>query len=545
MIIDLEQITAQSLSPLPGDSPAGENARYEDAYDAVKVEVSKLTALAAGEEGVDWELVVSNSADLLAQKTKDLNLAAFLSLGLLKLEHYAGLLAGLNILLGLMDAFWEDGFPPKRRMKARANTFQWIDERLSEAIEADEPGTDQAEAVRGCYEAAQSLAQKIGEQVDVPVTGLSTLRGALKKWAELMPEPEPEAPAQENGQAEDQVAEDPADDAAPEQAPQTAAPKAQPAPARPAAKFETSEDLASLDDGLTALYGVINTMRGLEPSAALVYRLARVAKWGRVAELPPADGSGRTQIPGPRDEDLQSLSLMAKASNWKDLAEEAESQFMLPGGTFNLDLQRIVHQALSGLGFDEAARSVMQEAGLLINRLPDLKDYHFGDGRAFADPATSDWLAEAGAQAAGPGDGGAAPKSEPWRKEALNLASQGDLAGGLASLQKGVSQAAGLKESLNRRLMAAGLCLDYGKPAWAVPILEVVASETEKASLSDWEPQFCAQVWAGLVRGYQGIMDGDPEPDEKDRQRLENAKRRLFETDLALAAKLSQPVDNI
>ncbi|MCB2188039.1 MAG: type VI secretion system ImpA family N-terminal domain-containing protein, partial [Deltaproteobacteria bacterium] len=195
MNLDLPKIVEQSTAPLAGDSPAGENARYEPNYDAVKTEVDKLTAMAAGESGIDWEIIAENSAKLLAATTKDLNLAAYLSLALLKLAGYPGLEAGFQVILGLMDKLWEDVFPPKQRMKARANVFDWLDDRVGGLVAVVEPNPDEAEALRHAVALAQELAGKVGSLVDVPVTGFSSLRQALNQQAAKLPAPAAAAPA--------------------------------------------------------------------------------------------------------------------------------------------------------------------------------------------------------------------------------------------------------------------------------------------------------------------------------------------------------------
>ena len=542
MIIDLEQTVADAMAPLAGDNPAGENARYDQDYEDAQGEIRKLTAVTAGEGGVDWELVAKNCASLLAKRTRDLNLAAYLSLALLKLESYEGLAAGLEIINGYMgDDLWPSVYPPARRMKARANLYQWLDDRISEAVSAEEPDASQAAAVRKCLAASREMAKAIAEKVDVPVTGLSDLRGALKKWADNFPEPESEPELEQEAEQA----------AKPEEASGTPAPAAQAAPRQAATQAQDTRagvtappgDLKTSQEALDALDILVNQMRALDPASPLAYRLARAAKWEQVDEAPQADGSGQTMVPGPRADEADSLGLMAKASNWVDLAEEAEARFLESGGTFWLDLQRMVSQALKAQGYDKAASVVTQEAGKLAFRLPELASLSFVDGRPFADPETQEWLEEAKAQAE-PAGGGASADPEmtaPWRKQALSKAGEGDLAGGLGVMQKAVDESPGLEHALKRKLMAAEMCLNHGRPAWAVPILEAIALELKGVTLKEWAPKFCAQVWGGLVKAYQGMAGEYDQPDTETAKRLAEARRELFETDLALAAKLSQP----
>ena len=542
MIIDLEQIVAAALAPCEGDNPAGENARYDKEYEEAQGEIRKLTAMTAGEGGVDWDLVVKNCAALLDKRTKDLNLAAYLTLALLKLEGYQGLAAGLGIINGYMGDLWPSVYPPAKRMKARANLFQWLDDRIAEAVGAEEPDGSQAEAVRKSFAAAQEMAKTIAEKVDVPVTGLSDLRAALKKWADNFPEPE-QAAEPEPADDEDKP---PAEEVKAPPRPQSPAPAATAATAAPAARpaaVTPPGDVKTGEEALDALDTLVNQMRGLNPASPLPYRLARVAKWGQLDTEPQSDGSGQTMVPGPRDDEAESFMLMAGSSNWADLAEEAESRFLESGGAFWLDLQRLVSQSLKAQGFDQAASVVAEEAGRLAARLPGLSGLSFVDGRPFADGATLEWLEEAKAAAAPAGAGSSQDPdlTAAWRKEAMAKAGAGDLAGGLGLMQKAVDESPGVEYALKRKLMAAELCLNYGRAAWAAPILESVALELEGITLKMWAPKFCARVWAGLVRAYQGMAGGMEQPDQKMEKRLDEVRRELFETDLALAAKLSQP----
>ena len=548
MIIDLEQIVAAALAPCEGDNPAGENARYDKEYEEAQGEIRKLTAMTAGEGGVDWDLVVKNCAALLDKRTKDLNLAAYLTLALLKLEGYQGLAAGLDIINGYMGDLWPSVYPPAKRMKARANLFQWLDDRIAEAVGAEEPDGSQAEAVRKSFAAAQEMAKTVAEKVDVPVTGLSDLRAALKKWAdnfpetetetETEPEPEPEQAAGQNEPAQTEAKAPPGP-----QGPAPAAPAATAAPAAGHASFTPPGDVKTGEEALDALDTLVNQMRGLNPASPLPYSLARVAKWGQLDTEPQSDGSGQTMVPGPRGDEAESFKLMAASSNWADLAEEAESRFLETGGAFWLDLQRLVAQALKAQGFNQAASVVAEEAGRLAARLPGLSGLSFVDGRPFADGATLEWLEEAKAAAAPAGSGSPSDSdlTASWRKEAVAKAGEGDLAGGLGLVQKAVDEAPGVEYALKRKLMAAELCLNYGRAGWAVPILEAVALELEGITLKAWAPKFCARVWAGLVRAYQGMAGELEQPDQKMEKRLDEVRRELFETDLALAAKLSQP----
>lgn len=109
--IDLVSI----LTPVGDDNPAGENLRYvlfdeitearraDDAYDRGDWQRDIKNA--------DWETVISLCSDALVNRTKDLQIAAWLAEGLTIMEGFEGLLTGLKVIRGFLENFWESVYP--------------------------------------------------------------------------------------------------------------------------------------------------------------------------------------------------------------------------------------------------------------------------------------------------------------------------------------------------------------------------------------------------------------------------------------------------
>jgi type VI secretion system protein ImpA len=109
--IDLVSI----LTPVGGDNPAGEDLRYvlfdkitearraDDAYDRGDWQRDIKSA--------DWETVIALCSDALVNRTKDLQIAAWLTEGLAITEGFEGLLTGLKIIRGFLENFWESVYP--------------------------------------------------------------------------------------------------------------------------------------------------------------------------------------------------------------------------------------------------------------------------------------------------------------------------------------------------------------------------------------------------------------------------------------------------
>ena len=128
--IDLESL----LRPLPGEKPSGEDLRYAGLHDEIREARRADTDLASGEGKVaDWKHVVSLAVEALDNKTKDLQVAAWLSEALVKLHGFSGLRDSFKLMAGLHEHFWENLFPEidEGDMEARANSMSWFDRQVS------------------------------------------------------------------------------------------------------------------------------------------------------------------------------------------------------------------------------------------------------------------------------------------------------------------------------------------------------------------------------------------------------------------------------
>lgn len=68
--------------PIQPDQPAGQEARYTPEYEQLQAEIDKLS-LPSASRGVDWRKVESLASVILAQKSKDLAVASYLTVALI------------------------------------------------------------------------------------------------------------------------------------------------------------------------------------------------------------------------------------------------------------------------------------------------------------------------------------------------------------------------------------------------------------------------------------------------------------------------------
>src|ERR1044072_705018 len=132
-IIDGEAL----LAPLPGENPAGESLRISPLYDEIREARRAEDNLAQGDwqhvpKTAQWSKVIELSTAALANKTKDLQICAWMSEGLVHLYGFVGLRDGLKVMRGLHERFWDTAYPELdgTDTEARANTLSWLDKTL-------------------------------------------------------------------------------------------------------------------------------------------------------------------------------------------------------------------------------------------------------------------------------------------------------------------------------------------------------------------------------------------------------------------------------
>jgi len=104
------------LNPIPGPNPAGENLRYAPVYDQIREARREEEAITEGDwqtpgKKANWPLVIKLASDALATKSKDLQLAAWLTEALIRTEGYAALAPCLDLIRGLLENFWDGLYP--------------------------------------------------------------------------------------------------------------------------------------------------------------------------------------------------------------------------------------------------------------------------------------------------------------------------------------------------------------------------------------------------------------------------------------------------
>ncbi len=144
-MIDIDGI----LKPVSDENPAGEEVRYTGVYDEIKEARRADEVLEMGDwqhelKTSDWDAVIKLSVDALTQKTKDLQIAAWLAEALTKTRGFDGLLEGFKIINGFLTDFWDHLYPEidDGDLDFRAAPLEFANKNLTLAIQ-EIPLTDE------------------------------------------------------------------------------------------------------------------------------------------------------------------------------------------------------------------------------------------------------------------------------------------------------------------------------------------------------------------------------------------------------------------
>lgn len=145
-LMDLETL----LAPIAGDDPCGSSLRYEGAYDRIReARREDDPSLPMGEwetklKVADWAAVDKLCQDALRQKSKDLQIAAWLGEAWFRRYRLKGLTNGLLLIAALIERYWAGMYPAlgdDNDSSARVALCEWVEEVYSERVRLMPIGT--------------------------------------------------------------------------------------------------------------------------------------------------------------------------------------------------------------------------------------------------------------------------------------------------------------------------------------------------------------------------------------------------------------------
>jgi type VI secretion system protein ImpA len=474
------------LKPIAGDNPAGKSLRYDPIYDKIKEARREDDDAPQGEwqrerKTADWSVVIKLASDGIADKSKDLQLAVWLTEALLRKDGFNGLLRGLNLIRGMLDEFWEGLYPENEDgdLELRAAPLDWVGSYLEQPIKKSpitksglgffkykesrtvgyEEQANESSTKREAFDQAKREGKTTADEFDAAVKAtptamyvawmedfdklLETIDGLSEtcesKFGEFNPSFSKLRTAVEevrnvvrpihNKRVEAEAPPPPPPleaEAEPEPEPAYAAPSSTSAAPPPPPKPNPAGGIIpnTLDEVPVRLAAVAKYLRGNDAYDPAPYLMLRGYRWG---ETRRQGGSPHPSfIVAPTTESRQTIRRLASESLWGELIEAGEAAMAEPCGRAWMDLQRYMVKALEAWGCPAVANAIRAELRALISDIPEIANWTFDDDTPVANGETQAWLKEiAGPPQAAPPPP-PAPEPEPVYEPPPRKAAEAD-----------------------------------------------------------------------------------------------------------------------
>ncbi|MDH3496975.1 MAG: type VI secretion system protein TssA [Gemmatimonadota bacterium] len=561
------------LKPIAGPNPCGANFRYEPVYDQIKEARREEDEVPQGEwerarKVADFPKVVKLAGEVLATKSKDLQIAAWLTEALLRTEGFGGLNHGLELLTALLEQFWDHLYPEVDDGDAsfRAAPLQWVGDYLVVGVRSvpltkgghsfiqytdarsvpPEAEVEGNEAKQQARQAAVADGKLTPEEFDKAFS--STPKPFYKQLAADL------AACFASLQALEALGDAKLADDAPsytnlrraleevqhlanqllakklelEPDPPSATPVAVPgaAGAAPGAGGAVPVEPTSADDAANRVAAAARYLQRADPRNPASYLLLRGFRWGELrAAGPELDPRLLAAPPTAVRTQLKTLLLDAR---WDELLAAAEGVMASPYGRGWLDLQRYVLTACAQLGaeYEHVTAAIRGALAMLLRDLPQITELTLMDDTPTANVETRAWLQAQGLSemAAELGTAPAPAATTPSRRASVAIGTPGDRLferalkearegrpqKGIELLTRQVQEEKNPRARFLRRSQIATLMVDAGLETVALPILKELLAQIEAHKLDEWEAGDIAARPMGLLYRCLAKLDGDP-----------------------------------
>lgn len=445
-------ISPDLLNPIAGPNPGGANLRYDPVYDKIKEARREDDDAPQGDwareqKKADWPLVIKLCSDAIQNKSKDLQLAAWLTEAVVCKEGFGGLRQGLDLCKALVEGFWDNLYPEIEDddLELRAAPLEWIGGRLDDKLkkvpitktkldwykykqsrsvgyEADVGDSEQKREARdqavtdgkmtaeefdkdfeatpkqfyvdavadlnACSESVEALAATSEAKFQSFAPSFAGIRQTLEEvraaFNILLNRKRETEPDEDGGS----VAADDATEAGSEEAVSTGGGAAA-APARK--KMEVGEPV-DRNDAIARIADLCAWMRKQDAYNPVPYLVARSLQWGelRVSGAGTIDSS---LLKAPTSEMRTRVKSLIEEGNYEEALNNIEAAMAQPCGRAWLDLQRYFCTACdSAGGYDYVKTAVVTEFKLLLADFPELPKMTLSDDTPTANYETQKWI---------------------------------------------------------------------------------------------------------------------------------------------------------
>ncbi|MBZ2184140.1 MAG: type VI secretion system protein TssA [Bryobacter sp.] len=472
------------LQPIAGENPAGADLRYDPVYDKIKEARREEEDIEQGDwkrerKVADWQLTSKLCEEVLATRSKDLQLAAWLTEAAVRQRGFEGLIEGLRLVQALIEQFWDQLYPELEDGDAefRATPLDWLAGKITDLVRTlsltrdglsylqykesrdvgyEDGSTSDAQrearstkikegklAAEGFDESFNKTPKafylNLKDQLGLVATTAQSLSALCdEKFGDYSPSfsrfsdaiEEINRVAKSLLDKKREIEPDPIPEESPSSedsgAPATESESASLPAAGPGVNISafTGTETAARKPLLESLVQISAQLRHLDPLNPGPYLMLRGLRFG---ELRAAAQRGEMrQLEAPPSEIRRQLRVYLLDQRWKECVELAEASLALPASRAWMDLHRITVEALIGLGddYNTIVAAIRAEVRALVRDVPEIRTAVLMDDTPACNAQTLAWIDELiddppGETPAEEGDYVAPPPSGPVRPPAL------------------------------------------------------------------------------------------------------------------------------
>ena len=546
----------------PVVKPDGEDAvdpRESEAFASLNQEIEKLSSL-SGAGQPDWAKVEQLGCDFL-NRSKDFLVTSWLCEAWTQRHAMMGVGAGLSLMAGLTDKYWDTAVPPVHRLRGRRNAIMWWIDRLMPWLETNTDVSIGSELAERMVSATRQFDALLSEK-DPEAPSLSRLLGLLQRIPVDAETTKPSeaaaaAPAETPAVSSQGIAS--SDSPSPSSSVSSSSSFAAPAtvsvqsppqvsiPQPSAATRSGPVEIKSNDDLIALLRPIQDQVAQIGPALLqfdhahpLSIQLSRFAARVGILEMPMAT-AGQTAIAPPPVAILDAYEKVTASKNPQAMVEFCEARIRTFPFWLDLDLHSARGYAMMGTAGSKMRDAITEALLIFLTRLPGIESYSFSNGMPFANAETQGWIRQCREEKAGdiPTDSFSLAQTR-----ASSLQTDGDPDAAMSVWQDYIASSHSQRDRFRARLAWAEMVLLAYPDTDSLVLLEPLAEECLRMQLTQWEPDLASRVW---ILHYQAARKTwlNPPPDqaasrrEEARRQMDIALKQLSISDMAAAVKLS------
>ncbi len=441
------------INPIPGENPGGEDLRYDPIYDKIKEARREEDDLEQGDwkreiKVADWPTTLKLCEEVIATRSKDLQIAAWLVEAAIKLRGFTGMSEGFALLHTLVENFWVNLYPELEDgdSEFRATPLEWIAAHgilLSRNVSLTKDGYSffkyKESRDVGYEEAASSDSAKAARKtklddgklppetfdesfnqtpksyyVSLDALVLDVIAkikafGTLcdEKFGDYSPSFTRLVQALEEIRQVTKSLLDKKREAEPDPIPEEGAAPAEGAEGEAAAGGEAAVAgsgptlsigaFAGTEPGnrkphIDAIVEGASALRKLDPTNPGPYLMLRGLRFGELRAA--AAKSEMRALEAPPTELRRQLRVYSLDQRWKELLELTEASLALPSSRAWMDLHRLTCEGLIGLGddYNNVAMGIRSEVRSLVRDVPEIRQAVLMDDTPACNPQTQAWI---------------------------------------------------------------------------------------------------------------------------------------------------------